>query len=140
MVKAPATGKVIAICDTVIDNQPGAIGLDYARVKGNLWMLSENYVVIDHENGEVSLLAHLQQVTIVVQEGQLVKQGQQLGKVGNSGSTLEPHLHYQLMNGTGSHAQPLPMYFTTIRRKTGNRTFVYKQTSLQTGEQIISGR
>ncbi|WP_394351960.1 M23 family metallopeptidase [Rhodocytophaga rosea] len=103
-------------------------------------MLSENYVVIDHENGEVSLLAHLQQVTIVVQEGQLVKQGQQLGKVGNSGSTLEPHLHYQLMNGTGSHAQPLPMYFTTIRRKTGNRTFVYKQTSLQTGEQIISGR
>lgn len=38
---------------------------------------------------------HLKMNSVVVQEGQQVKQGQALGCVGNSGFSTEPHLHIQ---------------------------------------------
>src|SRR5205814_884061 len=43
--------------------------------------------------------AHFQQGSIVVTVGQQVTAGKLLGRVGNSGSSTEPHLHLQV-NGT----------------------------------------
>jgi hypothetical protein len=58
-----------------------------------------NHVVIDHGNGEFSLLAHFQADSVRVKAGDHVKQGQPLGKIGSSGDTVTPHLHYQLQSG-----------------------------------------
>ncbi|MCH6162794.1 choice-of-anchor P family protein [Streptomyces marispadix] len=55
------------------------------------------YVEIDHGGGWVSGVFHLQKQT--VKDGEKVKQGQQIGKVGDTtgnGSDLSPHLHYQV--------------------------------------------
>ena len=46
------------------------------------------------------LYAHLQPGTLRVKSGDRVKRGQTLGLLGNSGSSTEPHLHFQVMNGT----------------------------------------
>ena len=46
------------------------------------------------------MYAHLQPGTLRVKTGDRVKRGQTLGLVGNSGSSTEPHLHFQVMNGT----------------------------------------
>ena len=58
-----------------------------------------NHVVIDHGNGEFSLLAHFQAKSVLVKVGDRVQQGQPLGKLGSSGDTVTPHLHYQLQSG-----------------------------------------
>ena len=46
------------------------------------------------------MYAHLQPGTLRVKAGDRVKAGQTLGLLGNSGSSTEPHLHFQVMNGT----------------------------------------
>lgn len=58
-----------------------------------------NHCVIDHGNGEFSLLAHFQQDTLRVKVGDRVAQGQVLGKMGNSGDSDFPHVHHQLQAG-----------------------------------------
>jgi murein DD-endopeptidase MepM/ murein hydrolase activator NlpD len=57
-----------------------------------------NTVVIDHEGGRQTRYAHLSQE--LVHAGDVVNEGQVLGKSGNSGRTTGPHLHFEmLVNG-----------------------------------------
>ncbi|HEY5046493.1 MAG TPA: M23 family metallopeptidase [Rhizomicrobium sp.] len=55
-----------------------------------------DYVMLDHGNGEYSLYAHLQPDSIRVRVGERVKTGEVLGKLGSSGNSTEPHLHFQV--------------------------------------------
>lgn len=99
---APAAGQVVMAVNNLPDNPPGE--MDPGNPAGN-------HVVIDHQNGEYSLLAHLQQGSVTVEAGNSVTSGQKLGLCGNSGNTTEPHLHYHLQNspqfGQG-HGLPAP--------------------------------
>lgn len=58
-----------------------------------------NYIMIKHEHGEYSTICHLEQNTIRVEIGQIVRAGEILGKVGNSGNTEGPHIHFQVQKG-----------------------------------------
>lgn len=53
-----------------------------------------NLVAIDHDNGIVTHYAHLQRVLVKV--GDTVTRGQNIGKVGNTGRSTGPHLHYEV--------------------------------------------
>ena len=55
-----------------------------------------NGVLLDHGNGWTSQYCHLRKGSVAVQRGQRVTVGQPLGKVGLSGKTNFPHLHFQL--------------------------------------------
>ena len=57
-----------------------------------------NYIVIRHEWGEYSCLAHLKRDSILVSVGQIVKSGEIIAQCGNSGNTSEPHLHFQVQS------------------------------------------
>lgn len=57
-----------------------------------------NYMVISHKYGFDTKYAHLQ--NIYVKEGQLVKQGDVIGTMGNSGLSDGPHLHYEVRIGS----------------------------------------
>ncbi|MBD0417992.1 VCBS repeat domain-containing M23 family metallopeptidase, partial [Streptomyces sp. TRM S81-3] len=52
-----------------------------------------NYVRVDHGGGWTSLVAHLDRIT--VSKGQYVRTGDELGKVGTTGQSSGPHLHYE---------------------------------------------
>ena len=54
-----------------------------------------NYVEIDHCNGYVTAFAHMQKY--LVKRGEKVKRGQIIGKVGSSGRSTGPHLHYEIL-------------------------------------------
>lgn len=53
-----------------------------------------NYIIIQHDNGLESLYAHLYQRQ--VKAGQRVRAGQKIGRVGNTGFSTGPHLHFEL--------------------------------------------
>ncbi len=97
---APGDGTVVAVENGITDNRPGEMP-----------EISGNSVVIDHHNGEYSLLGHFKRGSILVAVGDDVVSGQVLGRCGNSGHSAEPHLHYHLQdtpvpfNGNGLPAQ-----------------------------------
>lgn len=90
-VVAPADGKVVKVMNIIKDNIPGEM---------NEKEPAGNYVILEHENREYSLLAHFKQHSIVVKEGEAVKQGQTIGFCGNSGNSSEPHIHFQVMDSS----------------------------------------
>lgn len=58
-----------------------------------------NYVKIKHNDGTITRYGHMFNVTVNM--GEKVKQGQIIGRVGNTGNTTGPHLDFQVVvNGT----------------------------------------
>lgn len=86
---SPCTGRVMVARDGLPDLPPPE------RDGENL---AGNHVVIACQGVKV-LLAHLQQGSVAVMEGEEVAVGQRLGRVGNSGNTTQPHLHIHAERG-----------------------------------------
>jgi urea transporter len=84
---APADGTVIVTEDGISDNVIGEI---------NILKNWGNSVIIKHTEGLFSKVCHLQNGSIIVKPGEYVQCGQVIGKVGNSGRSPYPHLHFQL--------------------------------------------
>jgi murein DD-endopeptidase MepM/ murein hydrolase activator NlpD len=103
-VLAPAAGTIARAVDGVPENTPGEMNADQKL---------GNHVVIDHGDGEYSLLAHLRTGSVEVEVGDRVTAGRRVGACGNSGNSSEPHLHYQLQTGPdffSSESLPAPFH------------------------------
>jgi len=75
-----------------------------------------NYVLIESKEGVLALFAHLRQGSVVASEGNRVVSGEKIGQVGNSGNTIQPHLHFQLMvEHDLSQAIPVPFVFESCQ-------------------------
>lgn len=101
-VVALADGVVAYARDDIRENHKPGISpnLDfYKQLPDWLNAVAGNNVIIDHGHKEYSFLAHLQRGSVVVRKTEKVQEGQQIGRVGNSGNSDAPHLHYQLMDG-----------------------------------------
>ncbi len=59
--------------------------------------LTGNYVLLEGADG-VALYAHLRRGSLAVRAGERVAAGDRLGRVGNSGRSSMPHLHFHLMD------------------------------------------
>jgi murein DD-endopeptidase MepM/ murein hydrolase activator NlpD len=100
VIVADGPGVVAIVVDGVPDNAPGIV---------NKYDMHGNYVVINHENGEYSLMAHFIPGSLKVRPGMRVVAGTPLGQCGNSGQSTEPHLHWQVMdNAHANQARGLP--------------------------------
>jgi len=75
---------------TVVSTRDG-MGNTYA------WNLSYgNYVKIQHEGGVYTLYGHLINGSVAVSVGDTVSQGQMIGRMGNTGYSTGPHLHFEI--------------------------------------------
>ena len=68
-----------------------------------------NYVVINHNNGYMSLYGHMSK--IAAKPGQIVARGDVIGYVGCTGSCTGPHVHYEIWKGQKyNHINPATLY------------------------------
>jgi murein DD-endopeptidase MepM/ murein hydrolase activator NlpD len=85
------------------------------RLAKGLTAMTGNYVMIDHGKGEYSLYAHLQPGSVRVHVGDQVKAGDVIGKLGSSGNSTEPHLHFHVCDNPGPlMCAGIPVNFNNI--------------------------
>jgi hypothetical protein len=100
---APCSGQVIALENSLPDLQVPET--DTVNRLGNHVLL--------RCDGFIVALAHLQQGSVRVTRNALVSEGDAIGKVGNSGSSSEPHLHIHVQR-EGTAEKPVsgePLWF-----------------------------
>ncbi|HSK58309.1 MAG TPA: M23 family metallopeptidase [Actinomycetospora sp.] len=88
-VLAVADGRITEAVDGLPDLPVGG----YTRQD-----MAGNHLVLDIGGGHFVLYGHLQQGSLRVRAGELVRAGQVIGQVGDSGNSGEPHLHLQVQN------------------------------------------
>jgi murein DD-endopeptidase MepM/ murein hydrolase activator NlpD len=93
-----ARGKVVDVVDRYPDVEPGVLDQDLT-----LKDAGGNHVIVDIGDGRFAFYAHLKPNSITVKEGDNVRRGQVLARLGNSGNTTAPHLHFHVMDA------PLPL-------------------------------
>jgi hypothetical protein len=109
---ATAGGKVAYVCFDMPDLLPGAPP-NPRMFRDDPRRLLGNAVAISHANGEFSYFGCLQQASIQVNEGEMIRRGTLIGRVGNSGNSPGPHLHFHLMEGPNPFIdQGLPVKFS----------------------------
>ena len=101
-------------------------GLDFSLQKGNpVYATADGriktikssfgglgkYIYIDHENGYMSVYAHLDKFN--VKRGQRVKRGELIAYSGNSGRSTAPHLHYEVIKN-GKKVNPINYFFNDL--------------------------
>ena len=75
-----------------------------------------NYIIIAHDNNWVSLYGHLYSINTSLNE--TVQSGSFIGRVGSTGLSTGPHLHFELLQN-GRHQDPARLFGITGAR--GNR-------------------
>ncbi|WP_228182303.1 M23 family metallopeptidase [Streptomyces anulatus] len=95
-----------------------------------------NHVILDLGDGTYAAYAHVQRGSLQVKAGETVRAGQLLGRVGNSGNTTEPHLHFQLMDGPDlDNARGVPFTWRGVGVPANKETFtVGEPAGVQGGE------
>ena len=63
-----------------------------------------NMVQVTHADGTVTLYAHLSEIN--VRQGDTVVRGQQIGRIGSTGNSSGPHLHFEVRSN-GSKVDPM---------------------------------
>ena len=109
---SPADGEVVKVFDSIPD----------LKIREELGIVESaknahgNYVMIKTDTNEYLVLCHIKPKTTKVKVGEKVKQGQEIGSVGNSGNTSEPHLHIHLQDSKNlDFAEGIPLYFHNYR-------------------------
>jgi len=134
-VRAPADGVVVA----ALDSRPDDHSFDPAELKDAPNALFGNSVVIRHADGLFSVLGHIHQGSLKVKVGDTVKAGQPVAAIGASGSSLFPHLHYQLMVGPSMRDEGAPSGFSGLTRVRGTARTPVSNGAIDSGD-VVEGR
>jgi murein DD-endopeptidase MepM/ murein hydrolase activator NlpD len=104
------------------------------RLAKGLTAITGNYVMIDHGKNEYSLYAHLQPGSVGIRVGDQVKAGDVIGKLGSSGNSTEPHLHFHVCD------KPDPLMCAGIPVNFSNITIQWADLPrpIQSGDVVIA--
>ena len=123
---APVAGTVVRVHDgepdraatrSPVAHVPFALG-QAGRVRAGIEAVAGNHVVLAvGEGGPFLLIAHLQRGSTRVVEGQRVDRGEPLGACGNSGNSVQPHVHLQATDSLDwPAARPVALRLRAYRR------------------------
>ena len=103
---SPCDGKIVRAKDGLNNLPPGE--RDNLNPAGN-------HIILEYQNNLI-LMAHMLKNSLMVSTGDIVKKGQPIARVGNSGRTTNPHLHIHAIAGTDTSkiitgGNGIPIYF-----------------------------
>ena len=121
-VYSPCDGIVVVAEDGYAENEKTNLLADMSNAyknahyfdpeKDDIQSVAGNYVIIKYSENVYAALCHLQTGSIQVSVGQMIKKGEVIGRVGHSGNSFAPHLHFQLMDSSDiSVANGVPCAF-----------------------------
>lgn len=121
-VYAPCDGIVVSAVDGYKEREKTKLLSDLSNAyknahyfdpqKHDVQTVAGNYIIIKVKDKVYAALVHLQTGSIQVTVGQHIKKGDVIGKVGHSGNSFGPHLHFQLMDSSDiATAKGLPCAF-----------------------------
>lgn len=107
-------GKLHGGLDLGMGNAPGtSLGKDIVAVAQGVVQVAAvhssygYYLILDHGNGLQTLYAHCFADSFMVSPGQVVVAGQPIAKVGSTGYSTGPHLHFEVrVNGNRVNPRP----------------------------------
>ncbi len=103
-VLAAAAGKIATVVRDEPDTQPG---------EPTATAVLGNHVVLEIGPNEYLYYVHLRNESPTVAVGDVVEQGQKIGECGNSGRSVEPHLHIHLQNSLKfPFSESMPLRFS----------------------------
>ena len=108
-VLAVADGVIVSVQDGIAENVPRADGRTIMPVPLTNKTVSGNWLALDLGGGRYAFYAHFIPGSIRVRPGQRVRRGAVLGRLGNSGNSVGPHLHFHVGDTpslNGSEGQP----------------------------------
>ena len=113
---SPVTGTVVSVFDGVDDNdgQKSFPRRSLTEATQHPRWFYGNHLVLDAGGGVFVLLAHLKKNSVAVKRGAVVHQGDPIARAGNSGNTMLPHVHIQVMDGAdpvGPSVSGIPALF-----------------------------
>jgi murein DD-endopeptidase MepM/ murein hydrolase activator NlpD len=82
-----------------------------------------NFIKLSHGNGYGTGYGHLSR--ILVRSGERVRKGQQIGRVGSTGMSTGPHLHYEMYKN-GAAVNPRSVSFNSMRQLSGQDLGAFK--------------
>lgn len=112
-VYAPASGKVISVVDHLPNATTSIAPSENENPLGN-------YVILELDSNRFLFLAHLDNNSVAVNNGDYVAVGNLIGKVGNSGKSNWPHLHMHIQDSPSTDdekASSIAIRFEAFERK-----------------------
>lgn len=138
IILAPTAGEVIEAIDGIPDNtfsNGSAITSEEAKQRDPQGL--GNHVLIKAADGRVSWLLHMESGTVAVKAGEHIEPGKPIGRVGFSGDSLFPHLHYTVTDGSRYPSQGVPSYFAAFHRILGSKQSAVSYGQINTGELVV---
>ena len=111
-VLAVADAIVTDLCDGVPENIPLS---EERAVPNKRETMPGNYVILKLDEWRFAFYGHLQPGSLRVEVGDSVRVGQELGRIGNTGNSDAPHLHFHIADGNDPlSGEGLPFVFVSF--------------------------
>jgi hypothetical protein len=126
-------GKVVDIVNNRPETPPGELPPPAADEAGG------NHVTVKVRRGVFAYYAHLQPGSVRVKVGQRVRAGKRLGRLGSTGNSNAPHLHFQLMDGPSplaSNGIPYRFRRFSVAGKLGNFEELFEAAPAQSSPEL----
>lgn len=121
---AVGSGTIVTARDGMPDNVPGPVKTFQPAVPNGIQTSTGNMIVLDLGRGQYASYFHLQPGSLRVKTGDYVHSGEPLARVGVSGDSNLPHLHFEVSTSPNTLAgEGVPYVIEQYRVKTAPDTW-----------------
>ncbi len=132
---AVADSMVTGLKDGIPENVPGE---NSRAVPITLETVGGNYLILDLGGGRYAFYAHLQPGSLQVKVGDHVKRGQVLAKLGNSGNSTAPHLHFHVCDRNAPlQAQGMPYVLDAFEVRGKGKEFEKRERQIPVADEVV---